>query len=303
MTSPTDIPIPPQNPGAAPGPEAAAPAAPAAPGAEQPDGDNGGGLLLRRTLRSPHGDAWEIVGGDEQRIGVVSLQYAGDSAEGVLALPSGTEPDSVRGVLGWVTNVLQLDAAVGPGGLIHWLVTVGEIEEFWRRSPGRPPTGAETDVATARARVEHVLGVMFPTGVGTLEDGTYAVDAGSVRVFVAIRPVENGTVLVRVFSITNLDVPLDGDLPRFLLSLNFTMPIGRFSVDATQRAVWCDHMLAADELDDNTIARTIAAVATTADRYDDEIKGRFGGRTFREEGSPVEVATAVSQPGMAGGYL
>jgi hypothetical protein len=105
-----------------------------------------------------------------------------------------------------------------------------------------------------------------------------------------------------VFSITNVDVPLDGDLPRFLLGLNYTFALGRFAVDAERRAVWFDHVLTADDLDDGTLARTISAVAGTADRYDDEIKERFGGRTFREEGSPVEQA-AVAGPGMAGGYL
>ena len=281
MTSPTDIPMPPP--------------------AEEPD-EGGPGLQLRRTLRSPGGESYEITGADGQRIGAVALHYGDDAVEGVLALPAGTDAEAVRGVLGWVSDLLTLDAAAGPGGVIHWLVCVGQLEEFWRRSPGRRATGAENDVATARARVEQVLGAMFDD-VATLPDGTYFVDAGSVRVFVAVRLAETD-VLVRVFSITNVDVPLDGDLPRFLLSLNFTVAVGRFALDAGSRAVWFDHVLGADELDDATLARTVAAVASTADKFDDEIKARFGGRTFREEGSPVEaVAAAGQQPGMAGGYL
>ena len=281
MTSPTGIPAP-------------QPAQETAPDAE------GGGvpLSLRRMLRTPAAESWEIAGEDGERVGAVSLTYGADAVEGMLALPAGVEPETTRGLLAWVTELLQLDSAAGPGGMIHWVVTVGEIEDFWRRSPGRRASGAQLDVLAAKARVEQVLGSMFEK-VEALPDDSYAVDTGSVRVFVGVRTI-NDVVMVRVFSLTNVDVPVDGDLPRHLLALNFGMALGRFSLDVGQRSVWFDHVLGADELDD-ALARTIAAVAATADRHDDEIKARFGGRTFREEGSPVEGAQ--NEPGMAGGYL
>jgi hypothetical protein len=284
--SPTDVPAPP-------------PAAPPAPGAEPEPQGEATPWTLRRSLRTASAESWDIVSGEE-RLGTLTVQFGGDSAEGLLALPQGTDPDAVRGVLAWLTDLLALDASVGPGGGIHWVVSVGQAEDFWRRSPGRRPTGAETDVATARARVEPVLGQMFPN-LTTLPDGGYAVDAGSVRVFVNVQ-LADAAVIVRVFSITNVDVPVDGDLPRFLLGLNHNMPLGRFSLDAERRAVWCDHVLTGEQVDDVTLARVVSAVASTADRYDDEIKARFGGRTFREEGSPDAEAAHLG-PGMAGGYL
>lgn len=280
MTSPTDVPVPP----------------PAAPPAEQGDGD--GGLVLRRSLRSPNAESWDVIG-DGERVGVVMLHYGDDSIEGILALPKEAEGDAVRGILAWVTELLMLDSAAGPGGVIHWVVSVGELEDFWRRSPGRRQTAAESDLAANRGRVEQVLHGMFEQ-VGELPDGGFAVDVGSVRVFVQVRLVET-SVLVRVFAITNLDVQIDGDLPQMLLGLNHTMALGRFSLDLAQRAVWFDHVLTTDDIDDGTLARTVAIVGHTADRYDDEIKERFGGRTFREEGSPVDAVPADA--GMAGGYL
>jgi hypothetical protein len=283
--APTDVAPPPATP--------EAPAAPEPPHAEA--------WSLRRTLRTAASESWDLVAG-EQRVGSVALQYGGDAVEGILALPADTPADQVRGVLVWLTDLLTLDHVAGPGGVIHWVVSTGPHEDFWRRSPGRRTTGAETDMATAKARVEAVLGAMFPD-VTALPDGGYAVDTGSVRVFVQVRLVD-GAVLVRVFAITNLDVPLDGDLPRFLLALNYTLALGRFSVDAERRSVWFDHVLTADDLDDGTLSRTIGAVAATADTYDDQVKERFGGRTFREEGSPVEQAAGLpGGPGMAGGYL
>lgn len=279
MTSPTDVPQPKSQ--------------------AQPAEPEAAALVLRRTLRTATAESYEVASG-EQQVGTVSVHYGPEQIEGVLTLVGAdVDADTIRGVLGWVTDLLQLDGAAGPGGLIHWTVATGEMEEFWRRSPGRRPTGAEDDLGTARVRVEQVLASMFEQ-VQQTPDGGYAVDTGSVRVFVNLRLIE-AHVLVRVFSITNVGVQTDGDLARFLVGLNFTMALGRFSLDAGQKAVWFDHVLGADELD-AALPRTIAAVAQTADRYDDEVKARFGGRTFREEGSPVEAAAAGSG-GMAGGYL
>jgi hypothetical protein len=257
---------------------------------------------LRRTLRTPSAESWAVVDAKAERVGAVTVHFGPDAVEGIVALPADTGPDAVRGMLAWLTDLLSLDATAGPGGIVHWVVATGALEDYGRRSPGRRATGVETDVATAKARIEPVLATMFPS-VETLPDGGWAIDTGSARVFVTIRLGDGGAVLVRVLSITNLDVPVDGDLPAFLLSSNFSMALGRFSLDLEHRAVWFDHVLTADDLDDTTLGRTISAVAATADRYDDEIKQRFGGRTFREEGSPVEAAAKLGEPGMAGGYL
>ena len=253
---------------------------------------------LRRTGRTPGADSWEIRAGDGEPLGRVFLNYADHGVEGVLATAGEVAEDKQRSVLVWLTDTLGLDAAAGPAGLIHWNVVSGEVTEFWRRSPGRRVTGVDSDLASVRARVEAVLGSVFGA-YGTTPDGDLAVDVGSVRVFVAIRLVET-TVAVRVFCITNLELPPGAEAAAFLLSLNFGMVVGRFSIDPSARAVWFDHVLAAGELDEGTLGRVVSAVAATADRYDDEIKARFGGRTFREEGSPVELTV---QADMAGGYL
>jgi hypothetical protein len=251
-------------------------------------------------VRTASAESWNLVGTDGARAGTLTLVY-GETVEGLLALPAGTDADAVRGVLGWLTDLLSLDAVVRPGGVIHWTVTAGALEDFWRRSPGHRPTGAEEDLATAAARVEPVLRGMFGEPAPLPEGGGWGVDVGSVRVFVTVGLVE-GSVLVRVLSITNVDVTVDGELGTFLLNLNFGMPVGRFSLDVERRAVRLDHVLTGDQLDEQTLARTVATIAQTADRVDDEIKARFGGRTFREEGSPVGEAGPLG-PGMAGGYL
>ena len=298
MTQPTDVPAPPQPgapPGAQPDAQPGANDAGAAAAEAQP-------LVLRRMLRTDTSESYDLTDTAGERIGTLSLVYADGAVEGLFALPAETPPDMVRGLLAWVTDMLNLDVAAGPGGLIHWVVSTGALEDFWRRSPGRRSSGAEEDLVATRAKAEAVLRQMFPE-VMELADGGYAVDAGSVRVFVQTRIVDTSP-MVRVFSITNVEVPMDAPgLAQYLLNLNFSLALGRFSLDLANQAVWCDHVLSSEELDDVTLARAIAAVASTADHHDDEIKERFGGRTFREEGSPVAQVPPQGGPGMAGGYL
>src|SRR5688500_6204713 len=109
MTSPTDT----------------SPVAPAAP----PDDGEPATLSLKRTLRSPQSETWEISDGAETRVGTLTVQYGSDHVEGLLSLPAGIDADSVRGLLAWVSDLLNLDAAAGPGGLIHWVVSTGEAED------------------------------------------------------------------------------------------------------------------------------------------------------------------------------
>ena len=258
---------------------------------------------LRRVARTAGAESWDVIAGADLA-GTLSLVYAdGGGVEGLLALVADQpDEDAVRGLLGWVTDMLALDESAGAGATIHWRVSTGPLTEFWCRSPGRRAGGAERDMSAVRARVEGVLSGHFG-GFATLEDGDYSVDVGSVRVFVAPRHVDETTIGVRVFSITNVDLPADADPAGYLLGLNFGFVVGRFSLDGTGTAVWFDHVLVGHEVDDVSLVRVVGAVAGTADQYDDEIKKRYGGRTFREEGSPVEHAAQLAGADMAGGYL
>lgn len=282
-------------------------AQPAEPSAEQPAekpaSPAAAGWSFRRTARTAQSDSWDLLDAERDRVGNLTVQYLPSGVEGVLALAGEVPDDRRREVLAWLTDTLALDDAAGAGGVIHWISVAGDATDFWRRSPGRRTPGAEQDIGAVRARVEAVL-AQTQAKWGATPDGDIAVDVGSVRVFVATRLIETA-VAVRVFAITNLDVPTDGDLPAYLLGLNFTMAIGRFSLDQGHGAVWFDHVLTGADIDDTSLARTIAAVAGTADTYDDQIKSRYGGRTFREGGSPVEEAAKLPSPGMtmAGGYL
>lgn len=139
----------------------------------------------------------------------------------------------------------------------------------------------EDSTATAALR-EKLDGYLRSTSVGVSVDGEgdFMVPYGSGITWV--RPVDwtEGRTLVRVWSITNVDLPLDGELTRFLLTANAQIVFGGFRLEPP--AVILVHYLLGDYLNRNELLTAVAAVATTADHYGPEIKARFGGRLFKE---------------------
>ncbi len=161
-------------------------------------------------------------------------------------------------------------------------------------APGRPPrrTGVFVDADDLREHVGALLRVLL---------GGYEVDAfgnftfvhESARVFVTVGASPMGPQ-VGVFSVTNLDLDLTPPLAAFLLTTNHTLGFGAFSYDPPNRAVWLRHTLLGTTLDGPELHATVVAVSTTAARFDDAIRDRFGGRTFHE--APDDVQRRVEPP-------
>jgi hypothetical protein len=99
-----------------------------------------------------------------------------------------------------------------------------------------------------------------------------------------VRPLDwtEGRTLARVWSITNVGVPVDGELTRFLLTANASIVFGGFRLEPAPPSVILVHYLLGDYLNRNELLAAVASVATTADHYGPEIKARFGGRLFNE---------------------
>ncbi|HYN36710.1 MAG TPA: hypothetical protein VEV82_06995, partial [Actinomycetota bacterium] len=83
--------------------------------------------------------------------------------------------------------------------------------------------------------------------------GSYVFGLDSARVFVIPAWLKNEATVVRVFAITNMEVPVTSELTSYLLAKNLDFVLGAFALDATQGAVWFNHnligeFLAAEEL-------------------------------------------------------
>ncbi|MEX2210520.1 MAG: YbjN domain-containing protein [Gaiellaceae bacterium] len=151
---------------------------------------------------------------------------------------------------------------------------------------------ADTDpVAMLRETLARYLNESFGT-VETDSDGDFAVRRGSTVTYV--RPVAwaQGQTIVRVWSITNRGVRLDGELARFLATESGKFIFGGFQLDAERQNVLFGHTLLGDFLSRKELSEAIDAVSTTADFYDDQIQARFGGTLFSEPAASASSAPA-----------
>ena len=124
-------------------------------------------------------------------------------------------------------------------------------------------------------------------------DGDFAIRRGSTMTWVRPLAWADGQTIVRIWSITNVDVGVDGELTRFLATESGRFVFGGFQLDEERRAVLFGHTLLGDFLSRKELADAVEAVASTADHYDGVIQARFGGRTFSQP------AAAPAQPGEA----
>jgi hypothetical protein len=127
--------------------------------------------------------------------------------------------------------------------------------------------------------------------------GNYVLGLQTARTFVVPTWLENGATVVRVFAITNLAVPVTAELTQWLLAKNLEFVFGAFALDVENGAIWFNHNLLGEFAAPEELEATIAAVIETANRFDDEIKTRFGGRLY------VEGTADAVPPPAAPGYL
>lgn len=160
--------------------------------------------------------------------------------------------------------------------------------------PKPRPKGEPEKVVAVRELIERKLTEMV-NGYAVDNDGNYILGLESARVFVVPTWLENGSSVVRVFAITNLDVPVTAELTSWLLEKNLEFVFGGFALDVGHGAIWFNHNVLGDFMGPEEIEATIAAVAQTADKFDDEIKSRFGGRLYVE--TPADAVPSPTAPG------
>ena len=141
-------------------------------------------------------------------------------------------------------------------------------------------------------KVSPKLDILRDKLIGYLEDGLgqyvedregdFSIFYESVRVFVCPREWTDGKTIVRIFSITNLDVMESAALFKFLATENFKLLMGHFSYDEENLAVWFEHVLLGEEMSKEELLTALSTVAILADKYDDIIKQKFGGILYTE---------------------
>jgi hypothetical protein len=160
--------------------------------------------------------------------------------------------------------------------------------------PKPRPAGEPEKVVQVRAIIESKLEAMFERYLVD-QHGNYVLGLETARVFIVPTWLENGATVVRVFAITNLDVPVTAELTSYLLAKNLDFVFGGFALDVDNGAVWFNHNVLGDFMAAEELEATLSAVAQTANQFDDEIKSRFGGRLYVE--TPDEAVPTPATPG------
>jgi hypothetical protein len=112
------------------------------------------------------------------------------------------------------------------------------------------------------------------------KDGRYAITQGSTAVFICPVQWEHYT-LVQIFAPVAQDINstcINAEFALFLTNLNNQLLFGKFSFDDSRQTIWCEHVLLGDFLDARELIVALEMVALTADRYDEIIAERTGGK-------------------------
>lgn len=127
------------------------------------------------------------------------------------------------------------------------------------------------------ARVREYLSELFDQPHEDSEDGHFYVTYGSTVLEVSVDPYgpEDAAVLISSYCVQGVIV--EESLLRGLLETNHQVPFGAFSLVGDD--IFFSYGLFGSALDRGNLLGALAAVATLADDYDDQIVSRFGGQT------------------------
>ncbi len=164
---------------------------------------------------------------------------------------------------------------------------------------------ARQKLIIARERIEPILEQLVEKPIERDPDGDYLLPVGQVQVTVAPRAGFDGSVVTRVFAVTNVGITVTPELGLFLARLNFGLMFGRFSLDVEHRSIWFDESLLGEQFREEELRFAVKTVASTADAWDDRLKQMFGGVTYQEvlAGKAAQARPAIKPGEGVGMYL
>ncbi len=114
------------------------------------------------------------------------------------------------------------------------------------------------------------------------QNDNFVLQAGSARIVIVPVDWVDGQTLVKIVALVNKDGGPAEELAKYLIAENLKLIFGKFSVEPTERMVFYEHALLGDFLNRKELEIAVKAIAFTADKFDDEIQARFGGKKFGE---------------------
>ena len=147
------------------------------------------------------------------------------------------------------------------------------------------------------AAIEQLRSLLPEIGLGDFEEpapGIFVAKKGSTHVQVRAVPVGLGLVAIRSTSPVTTGTPITPALMEFLLSENAKFVFGAFGIGQRKEIVF-NHSIMASSVDVVELGTSVSTVVNMADRYDDQIVERWGGKTARQVSVDASIAPALME--------
>jgi hypothetical protein len=107
----------------------------------------------------------------------------------------------------------------------------------------------------------------------------FLLQQGSAIVQISVHPMKDGEAVITVGAGVVIGATITPELMLFLLMHNSNSLFGAFGVDPDSDMITFDHSIIGSTCDQKELLASISAVAGTADKLDDMIIEKFGGKS------------------------
>lgn len=137
-------------------------------------------------------------------------------------------------------------------------------------------------ISVMRTKVQAILEARF-SGAELDNDGDWSVPFDSARLYIHVEDFGGKHTVVRLTTSVLAGVKLSADLYKWVATEGQRQFFGTLMVhsfaDGTH-SLLCGHSLLGDRLDADELVNAVEAVGAMANKLDDELQPRFGGRKF-----------------------
>lgn len=127
------------------------------------------------------------------------------------------------------------------------------------------------------SQVGQILSELFDEPFHDEEDGHFYVRFGSTILEISVEPYGQDETVVMIMAYCVQGVELDEQLLLGLLELNYSLPLGSFSV--ADQDIFFSYSVFGHNLDGRSLLAALEAVASISDDYDERIVAKYGGET------------------------
>ena len=136
-------------------------------------------------------------------------------------------------------------------------------------------------IQTLRMTVEKYLSESFGNYLRD-QKNNYIIQAGSAQIIIVPSDWINNQTILKILAVINIGAKVTPDLTRYLATENLKILFGKLALDEKTPAIYLEHNLLGDFLNRKELEVAVLGVGVTADKYDNEIKDKFGGKMLGE---------------------